>query len=158
MFRNFILLVTTVFTFYSAWATADKMLIVETSNDGVFSFILSENPTITFNNRTMLISSVSKSESFEIEDVKQYYFTDVPASIDLPQKSNELRICRYDNGKIIILGLQTMPLVKIHSLDGKERRGNVSLSDDHAVIDLSPLSKGVYIISINNKDFKIYKR
>ena len=36
MFRNFILLVTTVFTFHSAWATADKMLIVETSNDGDF--------------------------------------------------------------------------------------------------------------------------
>ena len=137
---------------------ADRMLIVETITNGRLSIRLSDNPEIKFSGQAMLISSAAGNYSLEISDIVQYAFESVATDIvQLP--SDELRFSYSASGQIAIEGTESPSDVRLYAVDGRELPVQISANGDRITVSLSMLPKGVYIISVNNKqNLKIYKR
>lgn len=158
MVKRILLLFIVLLTAYNVQSATKNYLVVEKTSGDKYSFDLSDEPIITFNNQIMQITSKSDSHSFEISDVKEYSFSDTNVTGINEVQPNELRIINDANGKIVIEGIQPNSKVRLFSIDGKEQMANISTSDDRVYINLDSLSKGIYIVSVNNKSFKIYKK
>ena len=158
MIRKTILLFITLLAAFSAQA-ADKLLVVETTDGGKIYFALSESPELTFSGQTMLITTTTRSQDFEIADVAQYYFSGETTGTKA-LKANELRISQSGDGQVTIEGLHPSSVVRLYSLDGKEQPASVTYADGgKATVSLSSLPKGTYIISANKQQtIKINKR
>jgi len=141
-----------------AQAANNKLLVVETTGGEKVSFELATAPVITFEGQVMLITTSTQSQSFEIANVAQYYFDDIPVGVQAVRQET-LRI-RYAGGDdVVILGLQPADNVSLYAADGRAMPAAVSYNGQGAVISLAALQQGVYIISANNsKTVKIYKR
>lgn len=137
---------------------ADRTLVIETATNGKLSIRLSDSPEITFSGKTMLISSAAGSYSLEISDIVQSAFeSEATAIAQVP--TDELRFSYSANGQITIEGVDSPSDVRLHAVDGRKLPVQVSANGDRLTVSLSTLPKGVYIISVNNRqNLKIYKR
>ena len=63
-----------------------------------------------------------------------------------------------DNDVIHIGGVTPQSSVRLFAADGKDYSMHVSVYDDHAIISLASLSKGVYIIRVNNQQIKMIRK
>lgn len=153
-----LLFLNVLFTSNSVLAETFGYLIVEAKCGYLFSFGFSDNPTITFEDDNMIIKSKLDSHIFEISDVKEYYFSDMKVTGVEFMQADELNI-NYEGNDLVVIGrAHPSSKVKLFSVDGKEYKGNVSFSDNRFRINLNSMPKGVYIISIDNDSFKIYKK
>ena len=158
MIRKTILLFIVLFAAFRMQA-ADKLLVVESTDGGKVYFALSDTPELTFSGQTMLITTATQSQDFEIASVAQYYFADEVTGVKA-LKANDLRISQSGDGLVTIEGLQPSSAVRLFSLDGKEQPASVTYADGgKATVSLSSLPKGIYIISVNRQqNIKINKR
>ena len=139
-------------------SATDKLLVIETADGSKTVFALSANPELTFSGQTMLLNVGAQSHSFEIADVAQYYFEDDVTAID-KLGAVKLRLRHAGNNKIIVEGLSPTSDVRLYSVDGSQMPVITTVADGKAIISLSSLPKGIYIISANkNQNIKIYKK
>lgn len=159
MAKRLLFLFIILLTAYNVQSTTKNYLVVETTNGDMYSFGFSDEPIITFEKQSMKIKSKGDSHSFEISDVKEYTFSETEKTTGIENvQANELRINNDANGQVIIEGIQPNSKVRLFSIDGKEHMSNISTSDDRVHINLDSLPKGIYIVSVNSKSFKIYKK
>ena len=157
IFRKTFLLLCLMIVAQTASA-ADKLLVIETTDGTKTVFSLSANPEMTFNGQTMLFNVGAQSHSFEITNVAQYYFEDDVSAID-GLESVKLRLRYAGSEKVIIEGISPHADVRLYSTNGTLINGSVATANGQAVISLSSLPKGIYIISVNkNQNIKIHKK
>lgn len=142
----------------SLWAASEKSLVVELQNNRRTTFVLSANPTLTFVNNVLQIEVGGKSNDFEIDNVKHFYFDDV--STDIASVSSEkLRIISKDNNHVVIEGIEENDAVMLYSADGKIVDSQIEILGKKAEVSLTSLARGIYIIKVSNKQtFKIYRK
>ena len=135
-----------------------KLLVIETTDGSKAVFSLSANPELTFSGQTMLLNVGAQSHSFEIANVAQYYFENDASAID-EMESVKMRLRYTGSDKVVIEGISQNANVKLYSTSGTLINGSVATTNGQAVISLSSLPKGIYIISVNkNQSIKIHKR
>lgn len=134
-----------------------KALIVERQNGTKTTFILAEQPELTFADKALHISVSGKSTDFEIGDVKQFYFGDAATDIAAPQADGLRVVCQSDD-KIVIEGVGAHAVVQLFALNGTRLTGHASVADGRAEVTLTSLPKGIYLIKINQQTFKIYRK
>lgn len=142
-------------------ASEEKILIVEMQSGDKTTFLLTEKPEMSFSNHVLFIGINGKDTSFEISQVKQFYFEDASsqAGISLPQQDGELHVIYQTNDKLVIDGIGQNDKIRIYSIDGKTFTTDVVTSNGRAEISLSTLNKGTYLINVSNKQvFKIYRK
>lgn len=140
------------------WADTGKSLIVESKDGSTISFLLEDSPVLTFSNRSLLVTTNNKKVSFEIDNVEQYYFELTGTNISTIGNPADIRFWYTENGNVVVEGFKKPAQVKLFSVSGIEYTDNVTMSGDMAEVALSSLQKGVYIISVNNQQIKVYKK
>ena len=147
-----------MFTAHLACTAEDRLLVVEMTNGDKVSFALSAHPEITFSGQTMHMKTDSQSQDFEIANVSNYYFESVTTGIVEPQ-AKDLHISNLGNGQIVVSGINSPSEIKLYATGGLQVQANLSYSEGKAVIFVSSLPKGVYILSINKQqNIKFYKK
>ncbi len=146
------------FSVLNLWATSEKALIVELQNGSKTEFLLSGKPELTFTNQVLQIAVKGSISSFEIGNVKQFYFDDASTGIE-SISSNGLRIVSKDDNLIIIEGIDGDDKINLYSLNGEMMSSPSEISGNRAEVPLVSLPQGIYLIKISNKQtFKIYRK
>lgn len=141
-------------------AESGRLLIVETTGGVKISFALSENPELTFNGQSMIVTTNERSQQFDVYNIVQWYFENESTGIDTIKNYNKPIGYGSSNEVIIVEGLTPASEIQIYSIDGRKQSLHDSYYDgDKFVINISSLPKGVYIVSINNQQsIKFYKK
>lgn len=131
-------------------------------NDGTETvFILSNQPTITFDTNKVYINSSEFSAT--LTDVKEFYFkteSSPVTSIETVKENNTSAFTfKYVDGHTAYLyGCSANMRIEVYSLNGAKAPASIERSGTAAVVRLDQLQAGVYIIRANSQSFKIYKR
>ena len=140
------------------WADTGTSLIVESVSGEKFCFLLVNSPELTFNDRTLYVQDNTKTESIKIDNVLQYYFISEETDISSVESKAGIRLYYDTNGNVVVEGFDQPAQIRIYSVNGLEYSDCISVINNKAVVSLSSLQKGVYIISISNQQIKVYKR
>ena len=140
-------------SYISAFATNGKSLFV-TFNDGMkVEFALSTLPVATFDNDQMVIKSTETTASYELWKVATFTYGDTSTGISQVESNKKYTI---EADRIIIDS--TSSKIGIFTLEGKEIHLSPILTGDKTTINLHELSRGIYIIRINNNSIKIARQ
>lgn len=137
--------------------SSEEMLIVQTKESGLLQFLLSEDPVITFSDRTILLKSDSQNCELELSDVVRFYFSYDGANIGNIEKS-DFTISKLADGYIEIEGLERNTIINLYGVDGKSRPLKIVNSKRKTIVYTNSLIAGIYILKINNKTIKFIKK
>lgn len=146
----------------AARASNEPSQLVVAMNDGTETvFILSNQPTITFDTNKVYINSSEFSAT--LSDVREFYFKteSSPATSigSVKEKSESTFTVKYVDGHTAYLyGCSANTKIEVYSLNGAKAPASIEHSGTTAVVRLDQLRSGVYIIRANSQSFKIYKR
>lgn len=155
---------TTVFLFLllclieTIWADTRKSLIVECKNGTTVSFLLVNSPELTFSNRSLVVKDNSRAFNFVIDDVLQYYFISEGTDIENVERQIEMQFYYDTESNVVVEGIDQPVQIRLYSVKGLDYSDCVSVTNNKAVVSLSSLQKGIYIVSINNHQIKVYKK
>lgn len=158
MMRNRILSLATLLLLTSVVVLAQGYDFVVWANSGEqICFPLSEKPKVTHNGDKFIVSSEVTSIEYSVADLKKFTLaTQDPGAVEIVELP-ESNLLQRDN-ELILKGFKVGSAVKIYSVNGQLLL--TKLIDDSAfvTIDLSPLSKGIYIVSTESITCKIIKQ
>lgn len=133
--------------------TALKLVM---NNGTTASFLLSEQPVLSFESHLLVVSSNTVSASYQLSDVKEYYFVELGNSVEELQK-DEVRFVRQSNDEVIIYGLSPS-VVCVYDLSGRRRPVSIQQQGNAVVVSLQQLQAATYIIHLNQQSIKIIKK
>ena len=100
----------------------------------------------------MTVKTTSTTASYELWKVSTFTYG---TTTDIKQVSQDIHFA-WEGDRIIMDGKANK--VSIYSLDGKAVSISPIINNDKTIISLEGLTKGVYIIKINNKSIKIARQ
>ena len=135
------------------------------------TYSLVEKPVLTFAGDSLLIQSatVTTAVPYGYSKVDKIYF-DVVTPDDTPSEGGEVPTdiekalenasysFAYDGKTVQISGAGDYPVVAVYGLNGMKVEAPSQVSSQQVLISLSALPKGIYVIRVNNRSFKIVKR
>lgn len=133
------------------FAQMKETLHVQMTDGTETTFLLSVHPVVTFNNNQMVITSELQSIEIPYDKVMSFkYSTDNLSSISTPSMYLE------SDGEYVVFPEGTsIDDVSVYSIDGRNLPVQLKGDGHRTVLSLSSLSKGVYIVKVKNKSFKI---
>lgn len=136
----------------TAHAADGKSLFVSFNDGSKIEFALSTLPEVTFGDDKMTVKTTSTTASYELWKVSTFTYG---TTTDIKQVSQDIHF-DWEGDRIIMDGKANK--VSIYSLDGKAVSISPIINNDKTIISLEGLTKGVYIIKINNKSIKIARQ
>lgn len=137
-------------------AFADPTYITVEQRDGQkFDFLLSEQPVFTFSNGDLVVNG-DASTSYAISGVKNYHFTSTVTELGVVS-ANELRVVYIDASTIKVQNAEANAVVSLVDASGKVVLSEKTDSECSAVVGL-PQVKGVYVLSVADKSFKVIRK
>ena len=136
----------------TAHAADGKSLFVSFNDGSKIEFALSTLPEVTFGDDKMTVKTTSTTASYELWKVSTFTYG---TTTDIKQASQDIHFA-WEGDRIIMDGKANK--VSIYSLDGKAVSISPIINNDKTIISLEGLTKGVYIIKINNKSIKIARQ
>ena len=125
---------------------ANTALVVELTNGQTANYLLQDKPTLTMAGTQLKIATATVQASYERAEVKKFYFTDGATGVKEMLK-NALVYKQTDADHLEISGLSQNDRIAIYNTSGVQV-GSVSRDSDKAVISLSGLEKGIYLVRI----------
>lgn len=140
-----------------SWAVqADPTHVTIEQKDGSkMNFLLAEKPVFTFDNGN-LVAKGDSTTSFAFNNVENVYFSSPWANLEVVA-ANELRIEHLDGTAIKIQNANAEASVSLWDAYGKIFLSTKTDSEGTAVVAL-PQSKGVFILYVADKSFKIIRK
>lgn len=136
----------------TAHAADGKSLFVSFNDGSKIEFALSSLPEVTFGDDKMTVKTTSTTASYELWKVSTFTYG---TTTDIKQVNQDTRFA-WEGDRIIVDGKANK--LSIYSLDGKAVSISPIINNDKTIISLEGLTKGVYIIKINNKSIKIARQ
>ena len=137
----------------TAHAANGKSLFVSFNDGSKIEFALSTLPEVTFGNDKMTVRTTATTASYELWKVSTFTYGETSTGI---QHTEADKTFAWEGDRIIVDGKANK--VSIFALDGKAVSISPITSGDKTIISLEGLTKGVYIIKINNKSIKIARQ
>lgn len=135
---------------------AVKYMTIEKKDGAKYSFLLKENPIITYQNGNIVINGNEKT-SYSIEEVKNYHFTeDNQSAVDVTN-AQILRIVSISEDVIRVENALTNTSIKLVSINGTIV-GQTKADDEGAANVTLPNQKGVYVLCVGNQSFKVIRK
>jgi len=131
-------------------------LIVELKDNKTYSFKLADKPVITFNDGDLVVNG-DASTSYAISNVKNYHFGDGVASDVKTVSSNELVVSYVNENTINVQNAVANAQVSVFTIAGVVVSNQAADADGAATIQL-PSQKGVYIVKVGDKSFKVIRK
>lgn len=146
-------------------ANAKKQyMTIEQKNGEKYSFLLDENPEITYSDGNLIVNENGKNSSnaisnittsFAISSVKNYHFTET-VSVDT-RSSNELRIVKLSESTIEVQNANSSTKVMLVNINGAIMFESTTNAEGSVTITL-PEHKGVYLLSVGSRSLKVIRK
>lgn len=154
----FILLLMFLSCINSKGAETIKALVLELKNGEIITYALSEAPELSIKNESIIISSSKVNNEFARTSIKEFRFEEFANSIDLIT-DKEIKILKMDESEIIIDCGNGIYNFEVFDIDGYKMKSITRTNNEFTKVDISSLSKGIYVIRINeNRTFKFIKK
>ena len=137
---------------------AETNLVVWKKDGSKVAFALTEKPTVTFSENSLMINTTTVSVGYDLEDMAKFTYED-PESQGIRNIENDKESSfKFDGEMLLYPSLKAGSKVAIHNLGGVlvfsrtiEAAGNYSFPISH-------LDKGVYVVSVDGLTYKIVKK
>lgn len=111
-------------------------------------------PSVTFQNDKVLITSTILNMEYPKENVLRFTYKGKATGITSPTtKGNYSR----ENGNLVFHGVNSAKDVAVYTVSGIRVPVNVTFKDSDAILPLSSIHSGSYILSVNGKTSKFIK-
>ena len=132
-------------------------LVVVLKNGSETAFFLKDKPNVTFEGTNLKVASDKQTVTFALSDVLRFMYvkkdsTGIDETVVDPTKVS------YEDGVLVISQLKQGAFVDIYSLDGKLLRQLKASHSGTYRLNLSELSKGLYLVKADNVTYKITKQ
>lgn len=135
---------------------APTHLTVELKEGSKYSFLLSDKPVITFESAALVVNG-NEETSYSIEGVKNFHFTEGDQSKAETLSAGDISVVCLDNSTIKILNLEKSSKVMVVNASGVVMSSVAADGEGEATVSL-PQAKGVYVVSVAGKAFKVIKK
>lgn len=155
--KKILLILTFIF---SLPVCAEHYLVIEMNDSRQHSYSLSDKPVITFDNNRLFIKTDKIELDYPIKDIVKYYFTELDETgvEDIKKDANKIHFIYTNPDFLSIEGVIGDADIKVYDISGRICDVISTNSDNCIKVELKGLTKGVYIIKINNHSFKIIRR
>ena len=147
-------LFTMLLLFVVAAASAQSALVVELRDGSNATFLLAENPRMTFAGEQLSIVSSSATMEFNRRDVKNWHFADTPSSVENITAESKAKL---EGGALLISGITDDTAIALYSVDGVAVKHSAVIGGT-CTISLDDIPAGIYIVKFNNTTFKFRKK
>ena len=127
-----------------------------TNND----YVLADRPQISFENDNVVFLCKSISTSYKKKEINKFVFLDSQSTGVYVLKAGDTRIgYTIEEGKVIIEGVTEKEDIKVYSISGQQHQAITNIEGNNAVVLLTSLPNGYYIINLGNKQsIKVLKK
>ena len=140
----------------SAMAT-NTALVVELADGQTINYLLLEKPVLTMDGTRLNIKSEAVETGYERSLVKRFYFTGESTGVKEVSKG-ALVYKQTDADHLEISGLSQSERIAIYNTSGVQV-GSISRDSDKAVVNLSGLQRGIYLVKIGkNQTIKFVRK
>lgn len=128
-----------------------------------FHGLLEEKPVLNFTETGVEIESPSMRTSLPNTNylsIDSIAFHEVDVTgISIPMVPQQGLSFQYTDGSTVLIGgLTSDQQVAVLTLDGRQVSAHTTRNGSTVSIDLSPLSRGYYIINVGKQSFKVFKK
>lgn len=127
-----------------------QYIVINTATESV-AVALADNPVITYANDQLVITTAEKQVEVAVAEIQGYGFTEVE-----PTAIRNIEVSRlHKHGMVAFDNLKAGTAVTLCDAKGHQVRTATAQADGTAVIDMSGLTKGVYVVRGGKLSFKI---
>lgn len=155
MRKNLLALLSLACMSFGANAESNYMT-VEKNNGSLISFLLADNPVITYNEGNLVINKDAKT-TYSFEDIKNYHFTEKNETGVESVSSIALRIVWIDDATIQVQNAEAGAAVTVTAISGVVVSTSKADVEGNATVEL-PNNVGVYVLTAGNQSFKIIRK
>jgi hypothetical protein len=127
---------------------AETTLVVELTTGQTANYVLQDKPVLTIEGTLLRIKTESVQTDYERSQVKRFCFTGDHTGLKETLK-DALVYKQTDADHLEISGLSANDRIMIYNTSGVQV-GAVSRDSDKAVVSLSGLQRGIYLIKVGN--------
>lgn len=128
-------------------------MTVEKNDGSLISFLLADNPVITYQNDCLIINKDANT-TYSFDDIKNYHFTEEDVTAAESVSAIALKFVWIDDATIEIQNAQSGAAVALTAVNGVVVSNSMIDADGKAIVKI-PNNKGVYVISVGKQSFKI---
>lgn len=147
------LAVAALLTVGTAAAHATICLVVKTTEGTTTSFVLADQPKLTFPDGKLIVTATEATTEFALADVDRFYFEDIDESVKPAKK--ETRIT-YLDGVAVVEGVKGS--VQVVDAQGRLVATAKAGHDRTARIDLNDAEAGTYILQAGDQTVKLLRK
>lgn len=140
---------------------ADTTLIVEKTDGSTESFLLADQPVVTFEGANGVFTTPSVSVSIPRADIDNFHFksgtTGIKAITPTTGDGASVRV-RFLGGNTVEIAGQGNRPVAVYRTDGAAANAEVVRGADSATVSLENLPKGIYVIKYGNNSIKMIRK
>lgn len=133
-----------------------KYMTIEMKNGSMISFLLADNPVITYQSESLVVNNDAKT-TYSFEDVKNYHFTESDESGVDALPANDLRIVWVDDETIGVQNALPNSTIAITAINGVVVSQTKTDVDGKSTVRM-PNKAGVYVLSVGKQSFKIIRK
>ncbi|MCQ2190304.1 MAG: hypothetical protein MJY63_01510 [Paludibacteraceae bacterium] len=131
-------------------------MTVEKNDGSLISFLLADNPVITYQNDCLIINKDANT-TYSFDDIKNYHFTEEDVTAAESISAIVLKFVWIDDATIEIQNAQSGAAVSLTAVNGVVVSNSKVDADGKATVKI-PNNKGVYVISAGKQSFKIIRK
>lgn len=131
-------------------------MTVEKNDGSLISFLLADNPVITYQNDCLIINKDANT-TYSFDDIKNYHFTEEDVTAAESVSAIALKFVWIDDATIEIQNAQSGAAVALTAVNGVVVSNSKVDADGKAIVKI-PNNKGVYVISAGKQSFKIIRK
>ncbi len=135
---------------------AANYMTVELKGAKKFSFKLSDNPVVTYENGDLVVNG-NASTSYAISGVKNFHFTEGDETAVENTNADMLRIVSSDDNTVSVENAPAGAKVLLVNAGGANVATTTADQSGTATITL-PSAKGVYVLTVGKQSFKVIRK
>lgn len=155
--RKFIRILLAALLLPMSTMATNTALVVELTDGQTINYLLLEKPVLTMDGTRLNIKSEVVETGYERSLVKRFYFTGESTGVKEVSKG-ALVYKQTDADHLEISGLSQSDRIAIYNAAGVQV-GSISRDSDKAVVSLSGLQRGIYLVKIGkNQTIKFVRK
>lgn len=138
---------------------AEAVLLVELQDGSIHRYEAEKKPIVTISDKALVISTPSTSVEYAKEDFARLFFEQQSSSIDDVSitKNKPTLLVRYIDNETLEVCTDCHGLLRLFNINGS-LVNTENVTDGSAIIDLSAIPSGIYLLNISNQTIKISKK
>lgn len=133
----------------------NQVLQIWQTDGQVVTLDLKDEPRTTYNNGSLVITTKKSTVTYPLEKVRKYTYASVADGITSPTMKASFS---KDGETLTFTGLKPQASVVLYTASGQQLRKKVAAQNGRAVISVSGLPVGVYVVKANDVTYKMTKR